>query len=215
MRPRTRLLCTAILLLPASLIAAGLNPAMVHSYGTSWLNGTSVDHASAIFPGDLIQTNPGSTLKIDASGSSVTVLSDSLVKFEGDAAVVEHGSAQLKTSNGMSARAGLVNVTPVSSALTEYQVIRANGNVQVVALKGDLRISNGTQTATLSQGQQATQASSSLDSKVAAQGLENAMSRQKLPAFNITSAKASGAEPDVRAVAESSTKKGKGSPKLP
>ncbi len=212
---RTRILVVwTLILLPVSLLAAGLNPAMVHSYGASWLNGASVEHASAIFPGDLVQTNPGAILKIDASGSTVTVLSDSLVKFEGDAAAVEHGSAQLSTSTSMSARAGSVTVTPLSSALTEYQVIRSNGSVQVVALKGDVRISNGSQTATLAQGQQATQ-TSSLDSRAAAQGMETAMSRQKPPAFSITSTKASGVEPDVRAVGESSTKKGKGSPKLP
>jgi hypothetical protein len=214
MRPPIWLLCTVILLLPASLIAAGLSPAMVHSYGASWLNGATVDHASAVFPGDLLQTNTGATLKIDAPGSTVTVLSDSVVKFEGDAAAIEHGSAQLQTSTSMSARAGQVTVTPVSSALTEFQVIRANGSVQVVALTGNLRISNGSQTATLAQGQQATQ-TSTLDSKVAAQGMETAMSRQKPPAFNITSAKAGAVEPDVRAVEQSSTKKGKGSPKLP
>jgi hypothetical protein len=126
MRPRTRLLCTAILLLPASLIAAGLNPAMVHSYGTSWLNGTSVDHASAIFPGDLIQTNPGSTLKIDASGSSVTVLSDSLVKFEGDAAVVEHLQWHVSAGRLSQRHASFQRTHRVSSYPRERQ--RAGGS---------------------------------------------------------------------------------------
>src|ERR1022692_3782056 len=141
---RTFLSWTIIVLLPISAIAAGLSGAMAHPYGAAWLNGTPVEHASAIFPGDLVQTNPGSVLKIDAAGSTVTVLSDSLVKFNGDSAAIERGSAKLKTAN-MSAHAGIVTVTPVSSTPTEFQVTRAAGTVQVVALKGDVQITNGSQ----------------------------------------------------------------------
>lgn len=186
---------------------------MAHPYGASWLNGTAVDHASVIFPGDLIQTNPGSILKIDAAGSALTVLSDSLVKFDGDSVTVERGSVKLATSTSMSTRAGIVTVTPASSAPTEFQVLNTSGTVQVVALKGDLRITNGSQTTTLSQGQQATQTASSLDQKM--EGVGTAMVRQKAPALTVEAAKGSGLQPDVRGVEGATTKKGKGSPKLP
>lgn len=213
MRARTFLCWTMFLLLPVSVMAAGLNTAMAHPYGASWLNGASVEHASAIFPGDLVQTNPGSILKIDASGSTLTVLSDSLVKFEGNSAAIERGSAKLQTSTSMSAHAGIVTVTPASSAPTEFQMINTSGAVQVVALKGDLRITNGSQTTTLSQGQQATQTASTMDQKM--EGVGTAMIRQKAPAFTVEAAKASGIQPDVRGVEGATTKKGKGSPKLP
>ncbi len=199
-----------ILLLPVSVMAAGLSTAMAHPYGASWLNGTAVEHASAIFPGDLVQTNPGSILKIDTSGSSVTVLSDSLVKFDGDSAAIEHGTAQLKTSTNMSAHAGTVTVTPASSKLTEFQVMRTEQTVQVVAIKGDLHISNGSQSTTLAQGQQATQTASNLDPKI--KGVGTAIAGGKTLAFSIGAATASGTASAIRVI---EVHPAKGSVKLP
>jgi hypothetical protein len=152
------LLCwMMVVLVPASLMAADSGAAMVRPYGTAWLNGSGVQQASAIFPGDLVQTSPSSVLKIRAAGSSVTVLAESVAKFEGGAVSVEHGSVQVLTSKGMFARAGVVTATPASSVWTEFELTHANGAVQILALKGDLQVSNGSQTTTLPQGQQTTQ----------------------------------------------------------
>jgi hypothetical protein len=151
-------LCSAIIVsLPASLMAADAGVAMARPYGTAWLNGAATEQASTIFPGDLVQTNGNSAINIRSAGSSVTVLSDSLVKFEGGAVSVEHGRVKLVTSKGMSASAGSVTVAPASNAWTEFEMTDVAGKVQIVALKGDLQISNGSQTTTLAQGQQATQ----------------------------------------------------------
>ena len=146
-----------IVFVPASLMAADSGVAMVRPYGTSWLNGTAVEQSSTIFPGDLVQTSFASAMKIRSSGSSVTVLPDSLVKFEGGAVSVEHGGVKLATSKSMFARAGIVTATPASSAWTEFELTDVDGTVQIVALKGDLQISDGSWTTTLSEGQQATQ----------------------------------------------------------
>ncbi len=149
--------CWAMLaLVPASLVAAGAGVGMAHPYGTAYLNGVAVDRTSTIFPGDLVQTSATSAMKISASGSSVTVLSGSLVKFEGGAVAVEHGGVKLVTGKSMAAHAGSVTVTPASNARTEYQMTDVNGKVQIVALKGDLQISNGSTTTVLPEGQQAT-----------------------------------------------------------
>ena len=142
---------------PVSLMAAGSGIGTVHPYGTAWLNGAAVERSAAIFPGDLVQTSANSALKISSAGSSVTVLSDSLVKFEAGAVSVQHGGVKLATSNSMAARAGTVTVTPASDAWTEFEMTEANGKTQVVALKGDLQISNGSHTTILLHGQQATQ----------------------------------------------------------
>ena len=88
---------------PASLIAADSGAAMLHAKGTAWLNGSTVPKTSAIFPGDLVQTQPNSIVNINASGSNVMVLSDSLIKFEGDSVSVEHGRVSVATSKGMAA----------------------------------------------------------------------------------------------------------------
>jgi len=146
-----------IVFVPASLMATDSGVAMVRAYGATWLNGAAIEQPSAIFPGDLVQTSSSSALKIRSTGSSVTVLPDSLVNFEGGAVGVQHGGVKLVTSKGMSARAGIVTATPASSVWTEFELTDVNGTVQIVALKGDLQISDGSQTTTLSQGQQATQ----------------------------------------------------------
>jgi len=142
---------------PVSLMAGGSGIGTVHPYGTAWLNGAAVGQSAAIFPGDLVQTSANSAMKISSVGSSVTVLSDSLVKFEAGAVSVQHGGVKLATSNSMAAHAGMVTVTPTSSAWTEFEMTEVNGRAQVVALKGDLQISNGLRTTILPHGQQATQ----------------------------------------------------------
>jgi hypothetical protein len=197
MNLRAFLCWTMIALLPASAVAAA-GAAMAHPYGAAWLNGVSVEHASTIFPGDLVQTNPGSVLKIEAIGSSVTVLSDSLITFDGDSAAIKRGSAKLKTSSSMSAHAGIVTVRPASSELTEFQVTRATDTVQIVALKGDLHISNGTETTTLAQGQQATQTISGQDQKIA--GVGAAVGGSKAASFAIGAATASATAVPVRVI---------------
>ena len=145
-----------IAVFPASLMAADSDAAMLYAKGTAWLNGSAVPRSSAIFPGDLVQTKPDSVANINAPGSSVMILSDSLVKFEGNAVSVEHGSVTVATSKGMNTRAGEVTVAPASNAWTEFEVTDLNGRVQIVARKGDVSISNGSETTTLPQGQQTT-----------------------------------------------------------
>ena len=147
---------TMIAVVPLPLMAGDSGAAMLYAKGTAWLNGSTVPRSSAIFPGDLVQTRPDSVANINAPGSSVTILSDSLVKFEGDAVSVEHGRVTVATSKGMSIRAGDVTVAPASNAWTEFEVTDVNGRVQIVARKGDVSVSDGSQTSTLPQGQQTT-----------------------------------------------------------
>jgi hypothetical protein len=146
-----------VILVPASLMAADSGTAMARPYGPAWLNGTSVQQSSAVFPGDLIQTGSSAAFKIRAAGSSVTVLADTLVKFDSGAVSLERGSVQMLTSKGMFARAGIVTATPASSSWTEFQLTRGDGTVRIVAVKGDLQITDGSQSTTLPQGQETTQ----------------------------------------------------------
>ena len=84
------LTCIMAVVLPASMFAADSGAAMLYSNGNTWLNGSSLPKSLAVFLGDLIQTAPV-VAKINASGSSLMVLSDSLVEFEGSGVSVEHG----------------------------------------------------------------------------------------------------------------------------
>jgi len=142
---------------PLSLMAADSGAAMLYAKGSAWINGSTVPRSSAIFPGDLVQTRPDSVANINATGSSVMILSDSLVKFEGDAVSLEHGSVTVATSKGMVTRAGEVTVAPATSTWTEFGVTDVDGTVQIVARKGDVSISDGSgASSTLPQGEETT-----------------------------------------------------------
>jgi hypothetical protein len=147
-----------IALTPAAMLAADgeSGAAMLYGKGTVWLNGTPLPHSSAVFPGDLIQTQPESIATLDASGSGLIVFPDSLVKFEGNAISLERGSLSVATSKGMVASAEGVTVTPAANTWTEFQVAEANGMVQVFATKGNVNVNCGKETTNLSAGEQAT-----------------------------------------------------------
>jgi hypothetical protein len=147
--------CIMVAVVPAALFAADSGAGMLYSSGPTWLNGSSLPKSSAIFSGDLVQTASGSVAKINASGSSLVVFSDSLVEFEGSAVNVDHGGVNVSTSKAMSTRAGDVTVTPTATVWTQFDVMSIDGKVQIVAKKGDL-MDDGTGTTTLAQGQQTT-----------------------------------------------------------
>jgi hypothetical protein len=138
------------------LLAADSASAMLYTSGPAWLNGTEVPRSAAVFAGDLVQTKADSSASINAAGSSVMVLSDSLVKFQGPTVEIEHGAVRVATSNGLATQAGEVTVKPAGNTWTEFQVTDVNGQVQIAANKGDLTIQDQQGTTTLSQGQQTT-----------------------------------------------------------
>jgi len=149
--------CVLVFLFPYSSFAADSNAAMLYINGSAWVNGTHVPRpSSAIFSGDLVQTRRDSVANINQPGSSITVLSDSLVQFEGSSLKIEHGGVTVSTSKGVGTTAGDVKVTPTSGAWTEFNVTDVDGTVRIAARKGDLTIFDGSQTTTLAQGQETT-----------------------------------------------------------
>ena len=150
-----------LLLFPAATLAADSNVAMLYTNGAAWVNGAHIPGSSAIFAGDLLQTRFDSVANINESGSTVNVLSDSLVQFEGAAVKIERGAVTVSTAREMVTTAGDVKVTPASYSWTEFNVVNRDGTVRIAALKGDLLISDGQDVATLSQGQETTRDESS------------------------------------------------------
>jgi hypothetical protein len=132
-----------IVILPASLMAQDSGRAMLHSSGGVWLNGNLAPGSSAIFPQDMIQTQEGVTAKIDAYGSAVMVEPDTIVQFDGDELVLDHGSLQVDTSRGMRVRVNCLTVIPLAQAWTRYDVIDVDGKVTVVAREDDVKIHYG------------------------------------------------------------------------
>src|SRR5579863_3303109 len=159
--------CVLLLFFPGSLLAADSGAAMLYTHGAAWLNGAHVPTSSAIFSGDLVQTRSDSAANINAPGSTITVLADSLVQFEGASLKVEHGGISVSTSRGVATTAGDVRIAPVSNAWTEFNVTDVDGLVKIAARKGDLTITDDDGTVTLAQGQETTrdEQSDSSDSK--------------------------------------------------
>lgn len=147
--------CVLAIAFPLSMFAADSNAAMLYTSGAAWVNGAHVPRSSSsIFFGDLLQTRSDSEAKINQPGSSVTVLADSLIKFQGDSLDIEHGSVSVSTSRGLSTTAGDIKVSPSGSNWTEFNVTDVDGTVHIAARKGDLTISDGKNTYTLAQGQE-------------------------------------------------------------
>jgi hypothetical protein len=160
--------CVLLLAFPASLFAADSGAAMLYATGAAWVNGSHVPNASAIFAGDLVQTRSDAAANINAPGSSITVLGDSLVQFDGASLKVEHGGVAISTSKGVAASAGDVKVAPASNSWTEFNMTDVDGTVKIAARKGDLNITDDNGTTTLAQGQETTrdeQSDQSSDSK--------------------------------------------------
>jgi len=154
---RSTVCCLLAILFPAQVMLAGETAsAMLYTNGAAWLNGSEVPKSAAVFVGDMLQTRPDSTASIQSNGSNVMVLADSLVKFEGPAVELEHGSVRVTTSRGLAARAGDVTVKPASNSWTEFQVTDVDGRVQIAANKGDVTVQDDKGTTTVTQGQETT-----------------------------------------------------------
>lgn len=148
--------CVLLLVFPASLFAADSSAAMLYANGAAWVNGSHVPNSSAIFSGDMVQTRSDSAASINAPGSSITVLADSLVQFEGVSLKVEHGGVAVSTARGVAATAGDVIVAPASSAWTEFNMTDVDGTVRISARKGDVNVTDDKGTVLLAQGQETT-----------------------------------------------------------
>jgi hypothetical protein len=143
-------------LFPAQMMGEETASAMLYTAGSAWLNGTQVPKSAAVFSGDLLQTRSDSTASIQANGSSVMVMADSLIKFQGPAVEIEHGGVRVTTSKSLEAHAGDVTIKPAGSSWTEFQVVDVDGRVQIAANKGDVTVQDDQGTTTVSQGQQTT-----------------------------------------------------------
>jgi hypothetical protein len=148
--------CVLLLIFPAASLAADPGAAMLYAHGAAWLNGAHVPASSAIFTGDLLQTRSDSAAHINAPGSSITVIGDSLVQFQGSSVKVEHGGVAIATSKRKATTAGGVLVAPASNAWTEFNVVDTDGTVKIAARKGDLTVTDNQGSVTLAQGQETT-----------------------------------------------------------
>src|SRR5271165_5260540 len=123
---RSAVCCLLACVFPARMLAGESASAMLYTTGSAWVNGSVVPKS-----GDMLQTRSDSTASIQTNGSSVMVMADSLVKFEGPAVEVDHGGVRVTTSRALAAHAGDVTIKPAGNSLTEFQVVDVNGRVQI------------------------------------------------------------------------------------
>ena len=132
-----------VLLFPLSLFAADTGAAILHTRGGVWVNGTEVADSTAIFPGDSLETKSGFVANLSAEGSSVLIQGESVVKFQGNYLVLEHGSVAVGTSTSMSVHVDCLSVEPISNDRTQYDVTNLTGKVEVAARTNDVNIKPG------------------------------------------------------------------------
>ena len=125
---------------PASLAAQTTGGALLHSDGGTWLNGNPAPDTSAIFPDAVIQTQQGHSAKIDADGSTALIQPETIVQFEGDELVLDHGWLQLNTARQMKVRINCITVIPLTPDRTQYDVTDIDGKITVAAIKNDVKI---------------------------------------------------------------------------
>ncbi len=116
--------------------------AMLRSDGTGvYVNGKPAPASIALFQDDLVQTQKAAAARLESTGSSADINPETIVQFEGDELVLDHGSLSVNTTRGLKVRVGCLTVTPVSSAgWTHYVVVDVDGKVTVSALKSDVNI---------------------------------------------------------------------------
>lgn len=129
-----------IIILPASLAAQDPTRGLLHSDGGTWLNDAPAPNVAAIFPDSLVQTQAGHAARIDVDGSSVMVLPETMMQFQGLELALDHGTLQVDTAREMEVIVGCVRISPVNSDRTQFDVTDAGGRVTISVSKNDVKI---------------------------------------------------------------------------
>lgn len=115
---------------------------MLHNSGS----GVQVNHnpapaVIALYRDDFIETSKDAVARIETTGSSADIGPGTMVEFEGDELVLDHGGLSVDSSRGLRVRVGCLTITPVNDAIwTHYEVADVNGKVTVSAVKSDVYI---------------------------------------------------------------------------
>ena len=130
------------MILPVSAFPDNPNGAILYSKGQGVLvDGNSVPESAVIFDDDFVQTEKTSSARIQMTGSAATIDPESVLQFQLEELVLDHGSLSVYTSTGLRVRIGCITITPVSpSSETVYEVTDRDGKVIVHASRSDVYI---------------------------------------------------------------------------
>jgi hypothetical protein len=145
-----------VVLFPASLVMADATSAMLLVSGDVTVNGSPIERATAVFPGDKVHTGPNASARLTNQGSSVTVAGNSSLVFSKSFVNVLCGSAMVATNRGMAVRVSNLLVQPARGEQTRFQITQNEGQLQIIAREGTLAIDNGAATTSLQPGRMLT-----------------------------------------------------------
>jgi hypothetical protein len=131
-----------VVFLPVSVLADDTAAAMLRSNGFGvMVNKNAAPASTALFSGDLIETQKDAVARIEANGSTADINPETMIQFSGEELVLDHGSLSVNTSRGLRVRVGCLIIRPVNNAeWTHYDVVDSDGKVTVSALKNDVSI---------------------------------------------------------------------------
>jgi len=138
-----------VVVMPLSLL--GQNPsaqsaskpsAILHTQGGVWVNGQEARDATAIVPGDVLETKTGFSATLNLDGSEVLIQQEAVAKFDGDLLELDHGSVAVGTSRGFKVRVNCITIVPVLNEWTQYEVSDVSGTVHVAARKLDVNVNH-------------------------------------------------------------------------
>jgi hypothetical protein len=142
------LVCLIVTSLAASLFAQDTASAMLRSNGTGVLVNKRVAPAAvALYSDDVIETQ-ATVARIEGTGVTAEIYPVTVLQFENNELVLDHGSLSMNTNRGVKVRAGCVIITPANPGQwTEYNVTDVNGTVNVSGNKSDIYVESSSSNA--------------------------------------------------------------------
>jgi hypothetical protein len=149
------LACILAVMLPAATLSAETHAAMLYATNSVILNGVAAERSTAIFAGDNIQTPANGAVRLTAEGSTVVVGPSSNLVYEGDSVRLRSGSTMVTTDKGIRTQVQQWLVVPAAQGRSSYRVARGDGQIQVAALHGALKVSDGNNVTSVAEGSMA------------------------------------------------------------
>ena len=93
-----------LVIVPVSLLGqtsqSPTGAAILHAQDGVLVNGYEARDSSAVFPGDLLETKPGSSASLSLDGSTVLIGPESVAKLQTNLLELDHGTVFVGTSKG-------------------------------------------------------------------------------------------------------------------
>jgi len=148
-----------VLLMPCAVFAADGSTGVIYGTGSVYLDGSQLANSAPVMSGDIIETKEVGVAHLDMSGSTAIIQANAVVRFQAAGLALDRGSISMATGKSLTVSARDFQITPVSSAWTQFEVTRSGGVVQIAARKNSVTISCGVGAPTVvKEGQQITRA---------------------------------------------------------